>query len=108
MVALPYKLVFRFCMKGKQSWLLSAFTLGFSLLSVGVDYVAQPSGSFFAFSSSTTDVRMCTTVTLIDDDSVENDVENFFANLALASTAPRVRINPSQAEIQINDEDSTF
>ena len=82
-------------------------THGFSLLSAGVDYVAQPSGIFFAF-SSTTGVRMCTTVTIIDDHSVENDVENFFANLALASTAPRVMIYPSQAEIQINDEDSTF
>ena len=82
-------------------------TLGFSLLSAGVDYVAQPSGSFFAFSGAT-DVRMCATVAIIDDHSVENDVENFFANLALASNAPRVMINPSQAEIQINDEDSTF
>ena len=80
---------------------------GFSLHSAGDDYDAQPSGNIFAF-SSTTDVRMCTKVTLIDDDSFENDVENFFANLALASNAPRVMINPSQAEIQINDEDSMF
>ena len=82
-------------------------SLGFSLLSAGDDYGAQPSENIFAF-SSTTDVRMCAMVTIIDDDSFENDVENFFANLALASNAPRVMINPSQAEIQINDEDSTF
>ena len=51
---------------------------------------------------------MCATVTIIDDDSFENDVENFFAYLALASNASRVMIDPSQAEIQINDEDSTY
>ena len=82
-------------------------THGFFLLSAGDDYYAQPSRSFFAF-SSTTDIRLCVMVTIIEDDSFEEDVENFFANLALASTAPRVMINPSQAEIQINDEDSTF
>ena len=82
-------------------------THGFSLLSVGDDYGAQPSRSLFAFGSAT-DVRMCATVAIIDDDSFENDVENFFANLELASNAPRIWINPSQAEIQINDEDSTF
>ena len=81
---------------------------GFSLLSAGDDYDAQPFGRSFAFSSSTTNVRMCTTVAIIDDHSLENDVENFFAHLALASTAPRVMINPLPAEIQINDEDSTF
>ena len=82
-------------------------THGFSLPSAGDDYDAQPSRSFFVF-SSTTDVRMCATVTIIDDDSFENDVENFFAHLALASNGPRVMIKPSQAEIHINDEDSTF
>ena len=79
----------------------------FSLLFADDDYDAQPSRSFFAF-NSTTDVRMCATVTIIDDDSYENDVENFFANLELASNAPRLWINTSQAEIQINDEDSTY
>ena len=82
-------------------------THGVSLLSAGDDYDAQPSRSFFAF-SSTPNGRICSTVTIIDDDSFENDVENFFAHLALASNAPRVMINPSQAEIRINDEDSTF
>ena len=101
MFGLPFILcIFYIIMKNKcyrHSWLLSA----------GDDYDAQPSRSFFAF-SSTTNVRMCTTVTIFDDDSFEEDVENFFANLALASTAPRVMIDPSQAEIQINDDDSTF
>ena len=82
-------------------------THGFFLLSAGDDYNAQPSRGFFAF-SSTTNGGMCTMVTIIDDDSFENDVENLFANLALASNAPCVMINPSQAEIQICDEDSTF
>ena len=45
-------------------------TQGFSLLSAGDDYDAQPSRSFFAFSSQT-DVRMCAMVTIIDDDSFE-------------------------------------
>ena len=82
-------------------------THGFSLLSAGDDYDAKPSGNIFAF-SSTIDVCLCAAVTIIDDNSFENDVENFIANLILASNAPRVMINPSQAEIQINDEDSMF
>ena len=60
---------------------------GSFLLSAGDDYDAQPSGNIFAF-SGTTDVRMCATVTIIDDNSSENDVENFFGNLALASNVP--------------------
>ena len=82
-------------------------THGFSLLSAGDDYDAQPSGNILAF-SSTTDVHMCAMATIIDDNSFENDMENFFANLALASNALRVIINPSQTEIKINNEDSTF
>ena len=53
---------------------------------------------------NTGDDRQCHDVEIVNDDTYESDLEQFFSNLALVSGAP-VTLDPSSAQVIIDDND---
>ncbi len=70
----------------------------------GSDYSSPANPSSLVFSDSST--RQCTMISIVDDETFENLVENFFVTLTETSSTPRVTINPDRTIVNITDDES--
>ena len=76
------------------------YAINYTLLSAA-DYSVVSNPRTFDF-RPTNPIRMCISISLIDDGRVEANVEHFFLNLSLVPVA-RVNIDPEQARVDIMD-----
>ena len=73
------------------------------LFNFSADYQSPSSPSVFNFQPGNP-IRMCTTVTIIEDGVVEEEIESFLADLVL-TPIDRVNIDPMRTRFNILDSD---
>ncbi len=95
-------------LEGELTFELPAINVGLEDGSAesGSDYSGPANPSSLVFSDSST--RQCTMISIVDDETFEDLVENFFVTLTETSSTPGVTINPDRTRVDITDEDGKF